>query len=399
MTIPLMAAKYHRQTLALVTFAGVVFRSELAVLVVTFSGYIFHTTGHYSLTRTIIPAGAVGLILGLLATVPIDSFFWQKFPLWPEWTSFYFNTILGNSSNWGVSPWHFYFTNALPRLLLNPLSYTLLIPLALLTPSNRQRSIAIVAPLLAFVALYSALPHKEWRFILYIIPGLNAASALGATWIWNRRTKSLVYGFFSYLLIISTIFSFAVSLVILSISRLNYPGGDAITQLRALTASETGTINVYADNLACQTGLTRFLESRHSTSPRYIFDKTENTTLLHIPQFWDKFDYVITENLETTIGKFEVVKSVYGWNGLRIVRPGEEVMQREMLQGLYITGDKGGNLMLTYEALERWMRDTVTRGWWVTFRIEPRLRILKHQRTGAEMQTDRVEEVMEQVVG
>jgi alpha-1,6-mannosyltransferase len=399
MTIPLMSAKYQRQTLALITFAGVVFRSELAVLVFTLSAYIFYTTGRYSLTRTIIPAGAIGLILGLLTSVPIDSLFWQEFPLWPEWRSFYYNTILGNSSNWGTSPWHFYFTNALPRLLINPLSYLLLIPLALLTPSTRPRSVALVAPLLAFVTIYSALPHKEWRFILYVIPGLNSVSALGATWIWNRRTKSLFYRTLSALLIVSTIFSFTASFAILAISRLNYPGGDAVAQLRSITADETGTINIYADNLVCQTGLTRFQESRHSTEPKYVFDKTENVTTLHTPQFWDKFDFVITEHLETTIGKFEVVKTVYSWNGLRIVKPGEEVMQREVLQGLYITGDRGGNLMMLYEALERGMREHFTRGWWVTFRIEPRLRILRKQKTGAEEQIDPVKEVMEDVIG
>ncbi|KAF2421019.1 hypothetical protein EJ08DRAFT_597893 [Tothia fuscella] len=390
-TVPLISSRFHWKTLALVTYAGVVFRSELAVLVLTLSAYILFTVGRYSLTKTIIPAGITGLVLGLLTTVPIDSFFWQQYPLWPEWSSFYYNTILGNSSNWGVSPWHFYFSNALPRLLLNPLSYGLLIPLALFTPSTRQRSAAIVLPLLSFVALYSALSHKEWRFILYVIPGLTSVSAIGATWIWNRRAKSVLYRFLSALLLISVFFSFLASFIQLSVSRLNYPGGQAIINLLHTTQNETCTINIYVDNLASQTGVTRFLENRHSTDPKYVFDKTEDISTLHTPEFWDKFDYVLTQHPETTIGKFEVIDTIYGWAGLRVVRPGEEPMKEEMLQALALTGDRFGNWMMVYEGFERNMRDHVTRGWWISFRIEPRLNILRRQNTGPQEGVDEEE--------
>jgi alpha-1,6-mannosyltransferase len=35
-------------------------------------------------------------------------------------------------------------------------------------------------PLLSFVLLYSLLPHKEWRFIVYIVPLLTAFAAIQA---------------------------------------------------------------------------------------------------------------------------------------------------------------------------------------------------------------------------
>jgi len=208
---------FHSRTIFLITFAGVIFLSELAVLVFTIAAFVFAIHGPTSLTSIIdppgiiIPPGIGGLILGLITTVTTDSYFWQQFPIWPEWSSFYYNTILGKSSDWGVSPWHFYFTNALPRLLLNPVSYLLLIPLALAQPATRSRSMALLFPAIGFVGLYSILPHKEWRFIIYIIPALTAVSAIGASWIWTRRTKSILYRFLNVILIGSIATSFVAS--------------------------------------------------------------------------------------------------------------------------------------------------------------------------------------------
>jgi alpha-1,6-mannosyltransferase len=393
MIIPSLAPSFHRQTLFLITYAGVVFRSELAVLVLTLSLFIFFIN-QASLVKTIIPAGIAGLVLGLLTTVSIDSVFWRQWPLWPEWESFYYNTILGNSSNWGVSPLDYYFANAIPRLLLNPLSYTLLIPLASFQPATRQRSFAILSPLLAFVMLYSLLPHKEWRFILYVIPGLTAVSAMGASWIWQRRSKSLLYRTLNSALIASVILSFVISSGILAVSRLNYPGGNAVQLLRSVETGEGGTVRVYADNLACQTGLTRFLEARDETtrdgSPQWVFDKTEDPATLLNPDFWSQFDYVITETPERTIGKWRIIRKIKSFNGIQILKPSDASTKSdgpEHDEGLNLGGSlddygRWGQVLKRWVQLEEFMREKVTRGWWVKVRMEPRLSILKKQSTG-----------------
>jgi len=65
----------------------------------------------------------------------------------------------------------------LPKLLLSslPLSFVGLIV------DNHIRALAL--PSLLFIGLISNLAHKEWRFIIYVVPVFNVAAARGATWL------------------------------------------------------------------------------------------------------------------------------------------------------------------------------------------------------------------------
>lgn len=97
--------------------------------------------------------------------------------MWAEGEVLYFNTILNKSSEWGVSPFHWYFTSALPRALLGAL---LFIPIALLHKREGKKSfVEYFVCVLAFVVLYSYLPHKELRFIFYALPIFNLVAAIG----------------------------------------------------------------------------------------------------------------------------------------------------------------------------------------------------------------------------
>lgn len=389
-----------RLCLYLLTIAGVVFRSELAILVGTITLYLF-LTQRISIVKVIIPAGASGLVIGLLCSVSIDSFFWQSFPLWPEWIAFYYNTIQGHSADWGVSPWHFYFANALPRLLLNPATYLLCIPLAVLNASTRRRSLDILIPLLAFVALYSFLPHKEWRFIIYIVPGVTAVSAAGASWIWTRRGKSPIWALLSLTLVVSVLASFMASTALLAVSSLNYPGATALNDLHAsiALANTHRPIAIHADNLACQTGVTRFLEmhsapqspidegglTTHTTHGTWTYDKTEDPVRLLDPLFWIQFDFVLAERPEKVIGKWAEEGVVYGFGGVRILKPGQEsgstgVGDRTDSKGDVSakSGDWTDRVARVWKGAEGVLRQRVGRGWWVEVRMEPRIRILRN---------------------
>lgn len=76
-----------------------------------------------------------------------------------------------------VSPFHTYFTAYLPKLLLSSL------PLSVLGFLLDSRVRDPMFPALAFVLLISGLGHKEWRFVVYVVPVFNIAAAKGAAWL------------------------------------------------------------------------------------------------------------------------------------------------------------------------------------------------------------------------
>ncbi|KAI9840236.1 MAG: dolichyl-P-Man:Man(7)GlcNAc(2)-PP-dolichol alpha-1,6-mannosyltransferase [Sclerophora amabilis] len=375
-------ARRKRRKLAiyLLTFAGVVFRSEIAILLATHIAY-FVIRGRISVSQEVIPAGLAGAFVGLLVTVPIDSFFWQKFPLWPEFAGFYYNAIEGNSTAWGTSPWYFYFTSAFPRIVMNPLCWQLCIPLALGMRATRQPSLDIILPLIAFIAVYSLQPHKEWRFIIYAVPGATAVSAIGANWIWTRRAKSLMYQFLSLCLIGSILASFMASAGLLAISRLNYPGATAVNRLHELANGSKKRINVHMDTLSCTSGVTRFLEMPvpaslgESGSTLWRYDKTEDPDLLLTPAFWSHFDYALAEKPEKIIGKWELVEVIDGFAGIGVKQMETDDKGQQDLQSDRPTIQKVLDDM--YLCIPRPIRTKLLGGRWVQIKMEPAIRIMK----------------------
>ena len=126
---------------------------------------------------------------------------------WPEGEVLYFNTVLNRSSEWGVMPFHWYFTSALPRALLGAIvvvALAALRPLYMLAccrvrPVSVQTCVQMVhlavpaaallrlaVPLVAFLFLYSLLPHKELRFILLVVPIFNAIAAASLAGLTRR---------------------------------------------------------------------------------------------------------------------------------------------------------------------------------------------------------------------
>lgn len=403
----------QRTGIHLLVLAGVIFRAEIALLLVTQVFFLLHRRA-VSL-HTVITAGIPSALLALAISVPLDSYFWLR-PLWPELSSFIFNAVHGASSDWGTSPWHTYIYSFLPKLLLNPLAIGLIL-YSLFLPALSRAATALTLPPMAFIVLYSFQPHKEARFIIYTVPPLTAAAALSASHIWTRRRRTTMHRFGSLVLVASVALSALASLAMLAVSALNYPGGEALWALHqhVARAGTTGTLTVHMDVLSCMTGVSRF-QQEHPSPPiwralsslpqtaqvAWLYDKTEDEQALADPVFWSRFDYVLAEDPARVMGTWDVVDTVYGLAGLEILRPGQGVSEAgnqevlESLRGLLRRrpasssghGAPAAGLetrrteslareLGAFGLLKEGIRRFVTRGWWIGPRMEGKIRIMK----------------------
>ena len=410
--------------LYIMTITTVVFRSEVALLLLGHGVQVLFRSisvqAAASMMRSvIIPPVLTATVAGLILTVSIDSFMWQSPRLiWPEAAAFLSNVLPSagsqGASAWGTSPWHWYLTSALPRLAPTPL--LLALPVFLLIPSVvRQQCLSLLLPAAIYIGLYSFLPHKETRFIFPILPTLNTALALIATYTTNRRSRSLIHKCFTYLLILATLASFLVShLILLLLSALTYPGGTALEVLHNHGTNldpPRRDIHVHLTNLALQTGVTRFLEhpvpttsliylpgstdgSRpplRSGQTRWWYDKSSNDTGLYLEKgFWQRFDYVVVEDVRTVQGfegvEWDTVGVVPGLGKLRLVggrQANKSAGVAELLRRMYRDGVLGRTAIALHDTIKGVLCQgkgtgvSFTGGRWVEWAAEPALVVLK----------------------
>ncbi|KAG2228882.1 hypothetical protein INT48_004922 [Thamnidium elegans] len=279
------------------TFAGIVFRFEIGILlVILVLTEIYY--GRLSFVASI-KQMVVTAIISLIITVPLDSFFWNQW-IWPEGIVFYFNVILNKSSQWGTLPFYAYFLKFLPRLLL--ISF----PLSALAYVIDSRVKRMLTPMLIYVAVFSCLPHKEWRFIVYTLPVFTVAAAASVTWFINRACRSLFYRMVLVGVAVSYVISFMVSLSAFQISRHNYPGGEALFTLHQI--EKDNQVRVHLDTETAMTGASLFGQ----TNPNWVYSKNETHHSQH--DFIEgRYTHLITsrpEKFDTSL--FEVIDQTYG---------------------------------------------------------------------------------------
>eukprot|EP01116_Phalansterium_solitarium_P024206 TRINITY_DN8800_c0_g1_i2.p1 TRINITY_DN8800_c0_g1~~TRINITY_DN8800_c0_g1_i2.p1 ORF type:complete len:483 (-),score=98.37 TRINITY_DN8800_c0_g1_i2:115-1563(-) len=281
-------------TTAVLVFTTVVFRSELLALLGPLVLQLLLT--RRIAFRTLFLAGLITGVASLALTVAVDSWLWRRW-LWPEGVVFFFNTVQNKSSEWGTSPFHWYFTAALPKALLGAA------PLVLYGLYRDRRVWSWCLPPVAFVVLYSLLPHKELRFVLYAVPLLNVAAAVGLAATYRRLDKSKLPLAGAVVLVLASV---AAHAALLCVSSLNYPGGHALRRFHQLVPvpATSDPVLVHIDNLAAQTGVSRFGE--HDAPWRY--SKQENMT------DYSKFDFLINE--KSSIEGFSVIDTLFGFDGI-----------------------------------------------------------------------------------
>jgi GPI mannosyltransferase 3 len=130
-----------------------------------------------------------------------DRWFFGRW-VFPPLEFFKFNVLHGGSSIYGTHPWHWFFSNAFPTILA-----TLLVPLGFCIwrcirhPAYRPVVMSIFAPILLFVLILSANPHKEFRFLLPILPLCLVACGIAFRDIEEATRRSARRKTFFYVLV------------------------------------------------------------------------------------------------------------------------------------------------------------------------------------------------------
>lgn len=203
---------------------------------------------------------------------------------------------------------------------------------------NVQAVRGLLVPPVAFVLLISGLAHKEWRFVVYVVPMVNVVAAVGAKRIISLPTGPLRV--LARLGVVGLILgNILVTILLTTISRANYPGGAALTLLNTHQSHHPGA-HVHIDNLAAQTGASLFTQEH--ASPHFFAHPNSTWTYSKdpAPESFDSFTFLVTEHPEIhSTKKWEVVDTVEaleridprrGWNAL-ITKPSLFILQNKDL--------------------------------------------------------------------
>ncbi|AMD22689.1 HHL081Cp [Eremothecium sinecaudum] len=274
----------------LLSFATVVFRLELGALCAGLAMYGL-MEGQTNWVE-VIKSGLGGILVGSGLSGAIDSYFWGRWCI-PELVSFKFNVVSGKSAVWGTEPPYSYLTKYLPRIFL-PATVPIF---ARKGYSVSPKSIKVVAnAILYHLIILSLQPHKEWRFIVYIIPPATILASIGLSDTFSMLNEASIWirSIFKAVILLLPAVSLLATAFMSYVSSLNYPGGEALQVFNNYAIrNNISDVTVHLDVYTCMTGASLFgqLPDKYNIT----YDKTEDESLSTL---WHKFDYVIATTSE-----------------------------------------------------------------------------------------------------
>lgn len=341
----LRSERHFLKAFSALVAAAVVFRIELVLLLAPLAITRLRPAPHTGVDfMRLFGVGAATLVPVSSMSFVIDSYFWRR-PSLPELEGFIYNALQGKSANWGISPiWQYALD--VPKLLLNPVT-VLSIPVGMLWQSRFNTPLASCA---AFVALYSLQPHKEWRFIIYIVPLLTACASIGPAYVMRHARRSTLCMAATAICVASVLASAALSAGMAYASSYNYPGGVALSLLEI-----PHDARAYLDVKTCMTGATRFLQPQNGTQ----WTKTEDPALLSSARFWNELDYaVVADKASARGGPWRVQHTVQGYAGIDWRK-----MKVRLEPQLYVLVRKGSAFDTQHEADAENKREVAPDDW------------------------------------
>ncbi|GAA5909611.1 putative glycosylphosphatidylinositol-alpha 1,2 mannosyltransferase [Sporobolomyces salmoneus] len=127
---------------------------------------------------SILVSASIVAFAAIVVSLAVDTWFYQT----PTFTPLRFlstNVFHSISLFYGQNPWHFYLLQGVPLLLLTQLPFLLdgILKMYRSTPSTSTKNLSALKELgwtaTGTIASYSALSHKEWRFLHPILPILH----------------------------------------------------------------------------------------------------------------------------------------------------------------------------------------------------------------------------------
>ncbi|TKY68884.1 Dol-P-Man:Man(7)GlcNAc(2)-PP-Dol alpha-1,6-mannosyltransferase [Spatholobus suberectus] len=283
-------------------FATTVFRCDMLLLLCSIGLQLLLVHKKISVWGALKHCTGMALFcIGL--TILVDSIMWKRLS-WPEFEVFWFNSVLNKSSEWGTHAFHWYFTSALPRSLLA--AY----PLSLFGLFVDRRVRSFTLPVLAFILLYSKLPHKELRFIISSVPIFNLSASIASNRIYNNK-KKMIWNLLFLILLGLLLMSLGGTITTFMASSWNYPSGHALKELHGIGFhNDTDERWVHIDTFSAMNGISRFCESDFP----WRYSKEEKISLQEFQQ--RNFTFVINEH--PVINGFKCLFTEDGFSRVRL---------------------------------------------------------------------------------